>query len=420
MKQTTIKIADRIFLTKIEDEKFKLSKFSINIITPLKEETATENALISYLMKNGCTKYPNQTALNRYLGLLYGAVLESDVRKNGDNQIISLMAGAISDSYCIDNEPVASKLAQLLCDVLLNPPAFTEENVNLEKEMLKDAILSNINDKRSYAIDKAVKIACENEPFGICSLGQIEKLDKITPETLLKSRENLLKTSAIEIVLCGNHFDEEITQIFKKAFSTVSREGDFVPKTLHSPSSQLKNENEKMDVTQTKLVIVLKSKTDVSNEDSTALSVMNTLYGGGAYSKLFTNVREKMSLCYYCASISDRLKGIIVADCGTQHTDLEKAKNAIIKEFENIKNGIFTDEELSNTKKSLVTSCKAVTDSVNGVMSWHLSNKMTGKNTTPQEEIAAIENVTREDVVKMSNNFEVNVIYSLTGGGEDD
>ena len=420
MNQTTIKIADRIFLTNIEDEKFKLSKFSINIITPLKEETATENALISYLMKNGCTKYPNQTALNRYLGLLYGAVLESDVRKNGDNQIISLMAGAISDSYCIDNEPVASKLAQLLCDVLLNPPAFTEENVNLEKEMLKDAILSNINDKRSYAIDKAVKIACENEPFGSCSLGQIEKLDKITPETLLKSRENLLKTSAIEIVLCANNFDEEITQIFKKAFSTVSREGDFVPKTLHSPLSQLKVENEKMDVTQTKLVIVLKSKSKISNEESTALSVMNTLYGGGAYSKLFTNVREKMSLCYYCASISDRLKGIIVADCGTQHTDLEKAKNAIIKEFENIKNGIFTDEELSNTKKSLITSCKAVTDSVNGVMSWHLSNKLTGRNRTPQEEIVSIENITREEVVKMANNFEVSVIYSLIGSGEDD
>ena len=420
MNQTTIKIADRIFLTNIEDEKFKLSKFSINIITPLKEETATENALISYLMKNGCTKYPNQTALNRYLGLLYGAVLESDVRKNGDNQIISLMAGAISDSYCIDNEPVASKLAQLLCDVLLNPPAFTEENVNLEKEMLKDAILSNINDKRSYAIDKAVKIACENEPFGICSLGQIERLNAITPETLLKSRENLLKTSAIEIVLCANNFDEEITQIFKKAFSTVSREGDFVPKTLHSPLSQLKVENEKMDVTQTKLVIVLKSKSKISNEESTALSVMNTLYGGGAYSKLFTNVREKMSLCYYCASISDRLKGIIVADCGTQHTDLEKAKNAIIKEFENIKNGIFTDEELSNTKKSLITSCKAVTDSVNGVMSWHLSNKLTGRNRTPQEEIVSIENITREEVVKMANNFEVSVIYSLIGSGEDD
>ncbi len=424
MRETKIKLADRINFTKIEDEKFKVFKFSINLITPLTGENACENALLSYLMKNGCTRYPDQTSLNRYLSLLYGAVLESDVRKIGDNQIISLSAAGISDSYSIGREPMALKLAELLCEVLLDPPLvdgkFPEDKVTLEKEMLKDAILSNINDKRTLAIENAVRFSCKNEPFCVSCLGEVDDLKKITPDTLKKRREELLSESAIEIIGCGNHFDEEITQIFKEAFSKILRKGDFTPKSTHSPFSPLEYVNDKMDVTQTKLVLVFKTKTPILKEDSIALSVMNTLYGGGAYSKLFMNVREKMSLCYYCSSISDRKKGILIAECGTQNEDKEKAQNAILKEFENIKNGVFTSEELNNTKKALITSCKAVTDSVGGIISWNFSNKMSGNDKTLHERIESIKNITRDDITKIAKRFELSLVYSLSGGGESD
>lgn len=424
MRETKIKIADRINFTKIEDEKFKLFKISINLITPLTEETACENALLSYLMKNGCTRYPDQTSLNRYLSLLYGAVLESDVRKNGDNQIISLTATSIADSYCISNEPMTLNLARLLCEVLLDPPLvdgkFPEDKVTLEKEMLKDAILSNINDKRGLAIENAVKLSCKNEPFCVSSLGEVKHLEKITPDTLKIRRESLLSESAIEIIACGNHFDDEITQIFKEAFLKISRKGNFTPESNHSPFLPLEYVNDKMDVTQTKLVLVFKTKTPISKENATALSVMNTLYGGGAYSKLFTNVREKMSLCYYCSSITERKKGILIAECGTQNEDTQKAQNAILQEFENIKSGIFTDEELNNTKKSLITSCKAVTDSVGGIISWNFSNKMSGNDKTLRERIDAIKNITRDDITKVAKLFDLSLVYSLSGGGEND
>ena len=424
MRKTQIMLADRINFTKIEDEKFNLSKISINLITPLRSETATENALLCYLLKNGCTKYPTQTALNRQLGLMYGAILESDVRKSGDNQIISLSASCISDSFCIDNEHVTLNLSRLLCDVLLDPPLvnglFPLESVNLEKEMLKDAILSNINDKRSYAIENAVKLSCQNEPFSVCSLGEIQNLDKITPETLKIRRQSLLSESAIEIIACGNKFDDEITAVFENAFSKLKRIGNFIPQTAHSPFSPIKTEIEKMDVTQTKLVLVFKTKTEIPENLHTSLTVMNTLYGGGAYSKLFINVREKMSLCYYCSSICDKLKGILIADSGTLNTDSERAKNAMINEFKDIQNGVFTDEELNNTKKALLTSYKAVTDSVGALESWYFSQKVTGKVKTLEEQMNDLNNVTRDDVIKTAKLFDLSLVYSLTGGGEDD
>ncbi len=424
MRISQTKIADRINFTKIEDDKFQLSKISVNLITPLNRETACENALISYLFKNGCKKYPNQTALNRHLGLMYGAFLESDVRKNGDNQIISLTAGTIGDSYAINNEPLTLNLAQLLTEVLLDPPfengTFSSSSVSLEKEMLKDAILSSINDKRSYAIDKAIKLSCKDEPFGVSSLGEVEDLDKITPETLKTRWQSLLSESAIEIFICSNAVNDNITSVFENAFKELDRKGNFTPKTKYSPAITFNETTEQMNVTQTKLVLMFKSNCEIPENLATALSVMNTLYGGGAYSKLFTNVREKMSLCYYCSSISDRLKGIIVADCGTQNTDAERAKKAMLHEFEDIQNGNFTDEEFLNTKKALITSCKAVTDSVSGVLSWYLTSKITGRNKSPEQEIEELNNVTREDVIKVAKLFSLNLSYILTGGGEDE
>ncbi len=424
MKLTQTKIADRINLTLIEDEKFKLSKISINLITPLKSETACENALVSYLFKNGCERFPNQTALNRQLGLMYGAILESDVKKFGDNQIISLSGATISDSYSIDNFPLTLELVTLLTQVLLNPPfvngTFSSQSVDLEKEMLKDSILSIINDKRSYAIDKAIKLACENEPFGISSHGEVEDLNKITPQTLKTRWQSLLSESAIEIIACGNRFESNVTTLFEDTFSKIKRIGNFITETKHSPQIPAKTISDKMDVTQSKLVLAFKSETPVSKELSTTLNVMNTLYGGGAYSKLFTNVREKMSLCYYCSSACDLLKSVLIADCGTEHTDVKRAEKAMVCEFENIQKGIFTDEELLNTKKSLITSCQSVTDSVSAISSWYFSQKITGKNRTPNEEIERIKNVTREDVIKLANLFKLNLTYILTGGGEDE
>jgi predicted Zn-dependent peptidase len=177
---------------------------------------------------------------------------------------------------------------------------------------------------------------------------------------------------------------------------------------------------EAMDIEQTKLVLGFKSQTKITNNLFAAASVMGTLYGGSAYSKLFTNVREKMGLCYYAASAMDKRKNILIADCGIEKSDILKAKNAIIKELDDIKNNLFTNDELENAKKTLVTSCNSVVDTPNGLESWYLTGFITGREVSPKEEAELIKNVTREDVVKIANYFTLDTVYVLTGGGEDE
>ena len=168
----------------------------------------------------------------------------------------------------------------------------------------------------------------------------------------------------------------------KKYFSEINRENivclddNRVLPAVDTPKSIVERKN----VSQGKIAMGFTSEVRGNIKEAAALSLFSDIFGGGPYSRLFSNVREKMSLCYYCSSITEHNKGILIAECGTQNEDKEKAQNAILQEIENIKNGIFTDEELNNTKKSLITSCKAVTDSVGGIISWNFSNKMSGND----------------------------------------
>ena len=60
--------------------------------------------------------------------------------------------------------------------------------------------------------------------------------------------------------------------------------------------------------------------------DVAAARLMNALLGGTPHSLLFRNVREKLSLCYYCASSYDRLKGILLVDSGVDGQNAGRAK----------------------------------------------------------------------------------------------
>lgn len=418
-------IGERVFFSKIEDEKFETSKISINLITPMKKETATANALISNLFSNGCVRFPTQTALNRKLSMMYGSIVESSVRKIGDSQLLSLVGISIDDSFALNGEKLLFELSTLLCEILLNPPfkkgMFDKKNVKIEKENLKDTILAEINDKRSYAATQSVKLSIPNDPISFSNFGYVNDLKNLTPKTLTERYHSLLKESAVEIVCVGKNFNNEIENLFIETFSKIKREGDHTfSSTFVKPLSEIQNFNETKAVEQTKLV-VLYNLTKPINEDSfPALSVMSTLYGGSAYSKLFMNVREKMGLCYYASAGCDKRKGVIIADCGVEKENLEKAKDEIINQFKDIQNGVFSDEELENAKKTLVNSCKSVGDSPNSVESWYLTGFLTGRNVTPEQESENIMNVSRENVVEMANLFNLRATYTLSGGADDE
>ena len=145
---------------------------------------------------------------------------------------------------------------------------------------------------------------------------------------------------------------------------------------------------------------VYKRQDAKTQEEMDEVRLMSMLYGGTPRSKLFMNVREKLSLCYYCSSRLDRTKGILYVNSGVEFDNVKKAEDEILRQLEEVKAGNFSEEELEETKLMVADSFKTVNDSPSSMETWYLGQLFSHSEASPEEESARLSRVTREQVMK--------------------
>ena len=416
-----ITIGDGIQFTEIRDKKFKHNRISVCLIVPLSREEATVNALIPFLLRQGTAEYPTFTLLNKKLCSLYGAALDVGVDKSGQYQMLSLAVTGIGDRYALGGENMARECAQLLCQVLLHPhfvgDGFDPKPVELEKQFLRDTIEAEINDKRTYAVSRCKGLMCAGQPSAVKRYGYAEDVQAITPRSAAAAYRRILDTARIEFIFAGCADSAQAAEAVSKAFAGRQRHPiPAIEKLPYQPApASLREETEAMDVVQGKLVLGFRVKEPASSQDMAALRLAVSLYGGTPFSLLFKNVREKMSLCYYCAARLDRATGILMVDSGVEMENKQKAQAAILEQLCALQEGRFTDEELAHTKLILNTSLKATTDSLSAMEAWRMGQILNGTNDSPEEDFALLERVTREDVKRAAAGIALDTVYFLTG-----
>lgn len=413
-------IGKGVFFTKITDSRYKLNRIGIDFITNLSEETASVNAVVPRLLAKASADYPTLAALSNKLSSLYAAKVGGNAGKQGDSQYMALSCTSIDDVYALEGEKLTDEVLDILLGCLFKPlaenGAFNEKMTALEKQSLIDDIEAEINDKISYARTKGYKLMCQGEPAAVSGLGCAEKAAEITAESAFAAYRKMLETCQVEIICVGCNDFESAEKKLTEAFAEINR-GDIV--ACRSQISKLKaeavTEVEKMSVTQSKLVMGFKT----SCTDYPALSVMSAIYGGCTTSKLFMNVREKLSLCYYCSSSFIREKGVMMVNSGVENENLEKARAEILAQFEDMKKGNFSDEDISHAKLSLENDLKGVNDSLRAVASWYFTGIYRNDVKTPEEAISRMNAVTREQIVKAAESVELDSVYILTSLDEE-
>ena len=410
-------IADGVFFNSIKDSRFKTMKISANIIVPLSKETASANALLCGVLSRSCKAYPDFTKLSKKLCSLYGANLNASVRKSGDRQILSLSATGLDDRYAFAGESIAKELSMLLCSAIfepnLNNNMFVESEVEQERRQLFDLIDSEYNDKRIYANGQLIKNMCANEVFGIKRYGTAEKIKEVTPSSLYDTWQNLLKTAIFEIMYIGDSTPDKAVEVFTEAFSKVERKPVELTNEIVRSADEIKHVTEEMDLSQSKLVIGFRTDCAVPDKEVNATRLMCAILGGTANSKLFCNVREKQSLCYYCASRYDMQKGILSVDSGVEGENLEKAEKGILKEVADMKRGEITDFEIEATKMAVINSFNSSNDTVSGIESWYSSQLLNGEFKSIEELSEEINAITKEEIIKAAQKLTLDTVYVL-------
>lgn len=419
------KISEGINFTYIPEEKFKTNVISFSMFTPLSKNEVSKNALLPNLLSHSCKKFPSLKDISIKLENLYGASVNSSLSKLGDCQVINLCAEGLSGKFAYENPNNTNDLTNLLCEMIFEPDLengkFKEKNLELEKRQLIEDILSEMNDKKAYASRRCEEIMFENDKFGINILGTIEEAKNLTSEQVTKAWEDLLKSAHIEITAIGKASYESIISEFKRRFAKINRQSQSVLKTkVKEKAEEIKEVTENMDVSQCKLVMGLQTGTAYPSKDTSAMIVMNALFGGTAQSKLFLNVREKLSLCYYCSSRYNKAKGVIFISSGVEKEKLKEAKKEIINQLKEVKVGNFAESDLAETKMYLSQNMESISDNLSSLTSWYVSQSFLGEMKSPEELIKEINEVKREKVIEVANKITLDTVYTLCKTDKED
>ena len=423
MNKNTVELKQGIKAHFINTDKHKTDLSCVILTVPLKREIVTKNALIPFLLRRGTEKLPSQYEINKEMENMYGASFNLGIDKTGDNIILKFYIESIRNEFALNGENILEMNISNLLDIVFNPlkvdGKLNAEFLEIEKENLRKVISSKIDDKDAYAYERCISEMYKGEGFGLFKFGYVEDIDEITIDSITEYYNWLIDNAKIDIFISGKINDEEVKTILlnnENIKRLNPREGYYI---LNNESTECKEivekENEileSMNVVQGKLVLGL--DVDFKDENAQCIAlVYNAILGDGANSMMFQNVREKEGLAYSSKSSFIKQKMNIFVRCGIQIENYEKALSLIKVQLENIKNGLFTDEDIEVAKVYLTSSIKNIEEEQDTEVVYYIGQELSKTNRSVEEYISRIEQVTKEDVLNIAKNVHVNTVYFL-------
>ncbi|MFJ8243912.1 EF-P 5-aminopentanol modification-associated protein YfmF [Peribacillus asahii] len=415
----TIKHKSGYKLHIVRTTKYKTNTLVFKMKAPLTKETVTYRALFPHVLQSNTSKYPTTPELRSYLDDLYGAGLYVDVTKKGEYHIISFTIDIVNEQFLSDTTPLLEKAFSLLSEVLFHPKveemAFDSATVTNEKRALKQRIQSIFDDKMRYSSKRLVEEMCANEPYALEANGRLEELEQITPMSLYDYYQKALNEDEIDLYVIGDLSEDEVDRLASQYISLSDRKPVVLSRQANASIGDEKEVIEKIDVKQGKLNIGYRTNILYGDPQYFALQLFNGLFGGFSHSKLFINVREKASLAYYAASRVESHKGLLMVMSGIENENYKQAVDIIKEQFEAMKQGDFTEEELLQTKAVVKNQVLETVDVARGLVELLYHNVLANQSISLDEWIGKTEQVTKEEVIKVANQMKLDTIYFLTG-----
>lgn len=419
----TMELMPGVTLRCCPDHRFKQGGLSLQLVRPMCREEASLNALLPAVLLRGSVDHPDLRSITLKLDELYGASVSTLVRRVGDYQTTGLFCGFMDDRFALPGDRVMEPMLRFLGELLLKPctrdGAFLPEIVESEKKNLIATIEAERNDKRAYAMAQLFRAMCREDSYGVPRLGEKEQVAAITPQTLYDHYQKILKESRMELFYVGTAPAEQVAALMKPILEQIGRNYvNYLEQKPFSDAGEGRMITEQMEVTQAKLCMGFVTPITNRHEDFAAMQIFNTVFGAGMTSKLFMNVREKLSLCYSIGSAYYGSKGIATVSAGIDAEQEENARNEILRQLDACRNGEITDDELSAAREAILSALRATHDSPGAIESYYSTAALSGMGMTPEVYAQAIRAVSREQVSAAARSLKLHTTYMLKGAEE--
>lgn len=418
----TMTLCPGVTLRCYQDTRFKQGRLSLQLVQPMCRETAAMNALIPAVLLQATQQHPDMRAITMRLDDLYGATVTDVVRRDGDYQAIGFVCGFTEDRFALPGDAILAPVVDLLRELLLEPltenGAFCERFVSREREARIEDIEAIYDDKPQLAANRLMETMCQGDSFGIPRLGTAKQVADITTEGLYTQYQTLLKTSPVEIYYVGSAQPGQVASLLRPLFEGLDRQPMTLPPQtpFHGGGPQL--QRSEIDTAQSILSMGFVTPITNTRPDHVAMRVLNLLFGSGMTSKLFMNVREKLSLCYSIGSEYYGSKGILTVMAGIDGKQEQRVREEIFAQLDACRRGEITDRELQAAKAALLSALRSVHDSPGSIESYYSTQNRSGMSLTVEAYRAAVEAVTAQDVAAAAATLREHSAYFLKGVGQ--
>lgn len=413
----TQRLSDSVALHTFSDSRFKTMKVSVNMLVPLRKATAARNAILPALVSRATREYPDYTALNCRLAQLYGASLSNSVQKVGEYQVLTLSAAGLSNRYAFGGEDMFAQLTELLFDVLFDPlkdgeGLFPLEGFQQEQRQMLEMLDAEFNDKMTYAHRRCEELLFQGQRAEVGRCGTREDVEALDRRQVTAGWQELLESAQFEIFALGDCSPDP--ELFRARFSGLGSPQPIGLLAYEEPG-EVRRLVEEQPLSQSKLSMAFRA--DYAPEEKRLFQLMAAVLGGVPSSKLFQNVREKMSLCYYCSAGMAPNSRAMFIESGVETENLERAEEAIYSQLHALQRGDLTEEELLSAQLALQNSLRSATDSLPAIEGLSLGQLFGGHVLSPEESIRQLMSYTKEQVVEAARRLRPAVVYTLKGGG---
>jgi len=412
----TNEILPGVVLRCCRDMRFKQGCLSFQFLRQMDGAESHLNALLPSVLLRATVPHPDLRSITRHLDDLYGASIGPLVRRLGDWQGTGFYLSFLDDRFAMAGDRVAAGMTAFLEEVLTQSPlesgGFLEAIVDSEKKNLISAIESELNNKGAYAMGRLLKNMCREDSFGLPRLGEKENVAKITPKALYEHYLRIRRESPIEIFYVGSMKPEEIAALITPMIEKWDRAPlTLPPQTAFVPSAE-SHETETMEVSQGKLCLGFSTPITSREGNYAAMMMLCTIFGSGMTSKLFMNVREKLSLCYSIGAGYYSTKGILTVSAGIDFDKEEQTRQEILRQLEACRNGEITPQELNAARESICSGIRATHDSPGAIEAYYSA---AGAQRTARQYLEEIRAVTPEDIVAAARSLTLRASYFLRG-----
>lgn len=392
----------------IKTNKFKNITINMRFALEFSVKRKAVLYLLSAMMFQSTKNYPDKVSFSKTKDMLYGFNAYAYVNNYSNILVYNVFFDFINNRFLKD----LNELDYLLfIDEILHNPLFTLEKLAEAKNNLKSNIKRKLDNPQNLANDNFYgEISKDDKRFEIYQNSKVlTELDNITLSDIKEVYQELFN-SRIDIYLIGDKLEQYIDY-----FKTYKSKKTLL---LKEESNILKAREDiifEKQVSQSTLLYTFTTPFNRSSKDYLAFNLGNIVFGGIPTSLLFSEVREKHSLCYSIVCISLKSEGLVLVKTMIDQSNAQKAIEDIENQFNRMISMDYEDDILISAKQVLSNNLLSIDDDVDCLLDHLYINDIRGKEESIEEYIKKMNKVTKEDIAKVFSMYQKYMIYFLKG-----